>query len=319
MRDDAARAGRTPEAPFGASPHPRLPVFQAPDGGWYVDRDGLTATTERRWRQAFEPRTIRRRARLASLAGLLRAVLLLVGCAALGAGVDIVVGGSSDAVVVGAAIGALVGVWVALLTMLGTQPDSAPGPVVRVPEEVLLTPVTGPSPRRGWLWSTALDAEARARETIGTRSRWSAPRSWRAPRGREHATPRPIAPTSRRRPTSGCRCERRPSRSSPSPLRVVGKRPSTVAHPRRAPSDPWWAGQAPFIRSGRVPSDAHGLVRERSPSADDGHLRTRATAEPARSCAIQRDVALSPHDVLPSCWPTPRLLPCRSVGLVFRP
>jgi hypothetical protein len=84
MRDDAARAGRTPEAPFGASPHPRLPVFQAPDGGWYVDRDGLTATTERRWRQAFEPRTIRRRARLASLAGLLRAVLLLVGCAALG-------------------------------------------------------------------------------------------------------------------------------------------------------------------------------------------------------------------------------------------
>ena len=105
--------------------------------------------------------------RLTSLAGLLRAVLLLVGCAAFGAGVGIVVGDSSEAVVVGAAIGALVGVWVALLTMLGAQPDSAPGPVVRVPEEVLLSQITVPSPRRVWLWSTALDAEARARETIG--------------------------------------------------------------------------------------------------------------------------------------------------------
>jgi hypothetical protein len=167
MRDDAARPGRTPEAPFGASPHPRLPVFQAPDSEWYVDREGLTATTERRWRQAFDAQTIRRRARLASLAGLLRAVLLLVGCTALGVGVDIVVGGSSEAVVVGATIGALVGVWVALLTRLATQPDSAPEPVVRVPEEVLLTQVTSPSPRRVWLSSTALDAEARARATIG--------------------------------------------------------------------------------------------------------------------------------------------------------
>ena len=168
MRDDAAaRTGHTPDAPFGASPHPRLPVFQAPDGGWYVDRDGLTVATEQRWRQAFEPRTIRRRARLASLAGLLRSVLLLVGCAALGAGVGIVVGDSSEAVVVGAASGALVGVWVALLTMLGAQGSAAPGSVVRVPEDVLLTQVTGPSPRRVWLWSTALDAEARARETIG--------------------------------------------------------------------------------------------------------------------------------------------------------
>ena len=165
--DDAARAGHTPDAPLGATPHPRLPVFQAPDGGWYVDRDGLTAATERRWRHAFELLTIRRHARLASLAGLLRAVLLLVGCVALGAGVGIVVGDLSEAVVVGATIGALVGIWFALLTMLGTRPDSAPGPVVRVPEEVLLTQVTGPSPRRVWLWSTALDAEARARETIG--------------------------------------------------------------------------------------------------------------------------------------------------------
>ena len=168
MRDDAAaRPGHTPDAPFGASPPPRLPVFQAPDGEWYVDRDGLTAATERRWRQAFESRTIRRHVRLTSLAGLLRAVLLLVGCAALGAGVDFVVGGSSEAVVVGAAIGALVGVWVALLMRLGAQPEAVPGPVVRVPEEVLLTQVTGPSPRRFWLWSTALDAEARARATIG--------------------------------------------------------------------------------------------------------------------------------------------------------
>jgi hypothetical protein len=167
MRDDDARPGHRPDAPFGAPPHPRLPVFRASDGDWYVDRDGLTAATERRWRQAFDARTLRRRARLASLAGLLRAVLLLVGCAALGAGVDIVVGRSSEAVVVGATIGALVGVWVALLTMLRTQPDAAPGPVVRVPEEVLLTQVTSPSPRRVWLWSTALDAEARARATIG--------------------------------------------------------------------------------------------------------------------------------------------------------
>jgi hypothetical protein len=167
MRDDDARPGHRPDAPFGPPPHPRLPVFRAPDGGWYVDRDGLTAATERRWRQACEPRMIRRRARLASLAGLLRAVLLLVGCAALGAGVDIVVGGSSEAVVIGAAIGAVVGVWVALLTMLARQGAAAPGPVVRVPEEVLLTQVTSPSPRRVWLWSTALDAEARARATIG--------------------------------------------------------------------------------------------------------------------------------------------------------
>nr|BFF14321.1 hypothetical protein GCM10025699_56240 [Microbacterium flavescens] len=173
------------EVPFGGLPHPRLPVFRAPDGEWYVDRDGLGPGSERRWRAAFDAATVRRRRLLAGLGVVLRSVLLAVACASAGALVGVVVGGSGvlpgvgtrgadfasagdpTGVIVGGALGLLVGIGVAIGVMLATQPDGAPGPVVRVPEEVLVADVDGPPPRRVWLWSTALDAEATARRTIG--------------------------------------------------------------------------------------------------------------------------------------------------------
>lgn len=151
-----------------------------------MDGDGLGPGIERRWRAAFDAATVRRRRRLAGLGVVLRSVLLAVGCASVGALVGVVVVGGSEVlpgvatrgadlavvgdptgVAVGGALGLLVGIGVAIGVMLATQPDGAPGPVVRVPEEKLVADVDGPPPRRVWLWSTALDAEATARRTIG--------------------------------------------------------------------------------------------------------------------------------------------------------
>lgn len=155
------------EVPFGGLPHPRLPVFRAPDGEWYVDRDGLGPASERRWRAAFDAATVRRRRRLAGLGVVLRSVPLAVACASVGAlvgvgvvggsevlpgvatrGADLAVVGDPTGVVVGGALGLVVGIGVAIGVMLATQPDGAPGPVVRVPEEVLVADVDGPPPRR---------------------------------------------------------------------------------------------------------------------------------------------------------------------------
>jgi len=65
------------------APRLGLPVFTAPDGLVYVDRDGSTAQTLPRWRSLYDPQGIRRRARLRTITHLGPELVIVATAAAL--------------------------------------------------------------------------------------------------------------------------------------------------------------------------------------------------------------------------------------------
>jgi hypothetical protein len=168
-----------------ASPRPDLPLFLAPDGTVHVDRDGLSAATARRWSRAHDPAVRRRRARARAAVVASGAILLCVlgGAAALAvtAAVRGPIGDGAN-LVGGAAVGVLVTSWILLGLLLARRPSADPGPVVRVPDDVLAAAPRGADSARLWAWSVASAAEAAMRPDLPYRLQVERPGQARAAR-----------------------------------------------------------------------------------------------------------------------------------------
>jgi hypothetical protein len=148
---------------------PRSPasaVFAAPDGGVYVDRDGPRGDTLQRWRERFDPVTVRRRARRAAWRWAVLGVATVALVAALASGIGFLVLGSSIRVVAFTGVGVVVGIWSCIGFGL-REPRVADAPVVGVPAEVLAAAPADASAGDVWRWSVAVRAEEVHRATIG--------------------------------------------------------------------------------------------------------------------------------------------------------
>ena len=158
---------------------PAGPVFVAPDGSPYVDRDGPSGETLRRWQRQHDPVTRRRQEARRAWAGLATAAVVVL--AAAGAGLLVVLtvwGPRGDGwnVVAGSCVGALIGTGITL-GLLFSRPTRADeeATVVAVPDEVLRAPVDRPTSEQVWRWSRAVTAEAEHRRYIGYEQQFERP------------------------------------------------------------------------------------------------------------------------------------------------
>jgi hypothetical protein len=152
------------------APRLDLPVFTAPDGLVYVDRDGFTDQTLPRWRRLYDPVAVRRRFRVRAITHLGLGMAVVATAGALGLVVVWSLWGSGDDganLVVGLLGGCLVGLWGTLFRVFFVRPRATPPPIVPVPAEVLLTHVATSSSVDVWRWSMAVSAEEEERGTIG--------------------------------------------------------------------------------------------------------------------------------------------------------
>ena len=152
------------------APRLGLPVFTAPDGLVYVDRDGFTDQTLPRWRSLYDPQGIRRRARLRTITHLGPGLVIVATAGALGFVVvrslwGLVDDGASS--MIGLLGGCVVGLWGTLVRVLFVRPRTTPPPLVPVPAQVLLTHVPTPGSMDVWRWAMAVSAEEEERRTIG--------------------------------------------------------------------------------------------------------------------------------------------------------
>lgn len=181
------------------APRLGLPVFTAPDGLVYVDRDGFTDQTLPRWRRLYDPLAVRRRSRLRLITHLGLGMAIVSAAGALGFVVVRSLRGSVDGganLVVGLLGGCVVGRWGTLFRVLFVRPRTTPPPIVPVPAQVLLTQFPAPGSVDIWRWSMAVSAEEEERRTIGYETYVERPSdvaSARAARDRYAATYRAYA------------------------------------------------------------------------------------------------------------------------------
>ncbi|QQD75718.1 hypothetical protein I8920_12980 [Curtobacterium sp. YC1] len=148
---------------------PGAPVFRAPDGRLYVDRQAPAVDTLTRWRRLYDPIAVRRRARIVGTLPLLAMVVGYVVGGALGVVVaPLLMPGDDRAVaqLTGVVVGGGVLAVPALFVVAGRdlRPDRR---VVVVPDEVVERAPQGASAAAIWRWSTAIADEAAERPTIG--------------------------------------------------------------------------------------------------------------------------------------------------------
>jgi hypothetical protein len=168
-----------------SSPRPDLPLFLAPDGTVHVDRDGLSAATARRWSRAHDPAVRRRRARARAAVIAFGSILLCVLGGAVALAVTAAVRGpvgDGANLVGGVAVGVLATSWILIGLLLARRPSADPGPVVRVPDDVLAAAPSGADSVRLWGWAVASAAEAAMRPDLLYRLQVERPGQARAAR-----------------------------------------------------------------------------------------------------------------------------------------
>jgi hypothetical protein len=148
---------------------PRSPasaVFVAPDGAVYVDRDGPSGGTLQRWRDRFDPVTVRRRQRRSTWRWILLGLATVALVTAVASGIGLLVTGPSVQAIAFGSVGVVVGIGGAVL-FGPREPRVVEVPVVAVPTVVLAAAHPDAGAADVWRWSVALQAEDDHRAFVG--------------------------------------------------------------------------------------------------------------------------------------------------------